>query len=492
MARPGSLYRLAFRVWGREVAGQLGIGQAGMALLGSIVLLGALPLLALGVVLVDQINPTLDAAEGTVAADFLVRMLGGGAVLTAVVVGCVFGLLTADRSALETLLQMVGADRRARLVIVFAPAATLAAGMALLASTPTLLPLVAAQDGLWGRLYAAVFLTLLVVGLTLGALAGHRLVSAQLRRRLAFPVVHANAVAAGLTLLGAVLLCWHSVTATEPATGWRAWSVSELPSMVLAGEDLAAFGRAAVLMPLLIFGVAGLVVASAGQPVDAAVTRQSLTYRQLTPPAGRFRALCWYEFVSVARSPVTLITLWGVIGASGLAYASRDHPVGGALAALPAAVAGTVGLRAVGGNLTSTWLVWALAGRGPAWVAGKFVGALLVGLTLFAVGAAGPVAAHGWAFLPVVAAQVFVPTLLGSFLAGAVFPVSDQQPLTSAVAGATTVLVIAGCTAGSGALLRQVGIESGVVSTALYAAVVAGAAVVALARLQPEAIVRRT
>ncbi|MGF1597255.1 MAG: hypothetical protein ACFCVK_10045 [Acidimicrobiales bacterium] len=439
--------RLAFRVWSRETSGLLGLTPTALRIAGGALGIVACLLMYGSVHLFDD----LATVTGGVASDealLVVRSLGNGVVVSAIAIGGIFGLLTADTSAMDTLLHLAGASRAKRLAVLVVPTMAVALGITWMTTLPIVYTLSAAGGG--PTVSAAIVASgvVLVSAAAVAALGLHRLVATGARRHLRLPLVHANVAALVIVLAVGAVLGWPTFAPAGVAAFPRSISPGETLHLLTVGltrSDRGALVAGLTLLALSTVVAAVLVILSASAIRNAGDQATSITYVTVRPPRrGDLALLVWYEAVCLARSPTTLMSFFGVVGA-GLGAALWSDGIKGELClALAAAIAGAVGLHATGTNLRASWLLRSTIGVG--WRVGlaKVLGPLLVVLALFAVGTSGAVMAYGPAAVVTVLVQFTLPTYFGSLLAGSLVPVDGQQPLTSAMAGALTLVISGG------------------------------------------------
>jgi hypothetical protein len=486
------LGRLAFRVWAREASANLGISPRALRVGLAVGALAAVPMVVAAMSLFQDLTASVDPAD-TAGRLLASRAIGHGLVLSSMLVGVAFGVLTVDTSPTETLLHMAGASTRQRVALLVAPTAVVAMATALVVGAPVAVALVALQDATAVAAAMTVLLAILIPVGALLALSAHQLLARRLRRLAALPRVHANTVAAFVVMGVSVLLGSAAFDPAAGVDGVRALFAGDAPHALAEGLGAGDANRVAAAAGLLVaYAVlaAAFLWASALEGRDVADDRSRLLFLRLPAPSSRpFGVLVWFEFLCTLRAAATLVSIVGVVAATAGAVVLRDTAVGSLLLFAGPAVAAAIGLRATGGNLANAWLIWTTRGRDWRWPTAKLLGVALV---------AGPVALASAGVLAVVAgageaamalATVFLPGLLAALLGGAILPVTDEQPLSAAVAGAVSVGVAGGALAGLSRLADAVGVDLPVLGPAVFASLAAIATVVTLTRLRPESVV---
>lgn len=486
--------RLAFRVWLRETSALLGLGPTAVRMIGvSIAVIGVMLVLG-SIQLFDDLAVVVAQGESA-DARVAVRSLGNGVVLTALIVGGIFGLLTADSSSMDTLLQMVGAGRRQRLAVLVAPTVIVALSISLLINVPLVVTL-SAIGGSTANITILVLVGLWVATVTTGLGFGvHRWLARSIKRRLRLPMIHANVGAMAVVLASGLAIGWPAVSPQSSNGFPRSLSFGEIIDLttgaVLDGDGatvLAAVALTAVLTVL----TALVLTASAAEVADVSNRSTGLTGRIIRPPRrGTIALLVWYEALCLGRAPTTLMSAIGVVASAATAALWPDSAIGLLGFLLVGAVSGAVGLHATGVNIGASWMLWSTVGR--TWRLGlaKVLGGLLIATTLFGTAAV--------ILIPVVGAgavfgayfQFTLPTYVGSLLAGSLVPVNGQQPLTSAAAGALTLVVAGGGFFAVERALAVFGPVGEAVTVPVFLAVVSFGVVTVVGRLRSESVVQR-
>lgn len=486
------LTTLAFRLWARQAMAVLGIGRGVMVAFGLAAAAGAVLLVIGSSTLVGDLTGPLEQDPASVVP--VLRSLGNGLVLSSIVIGASFGLLTADPSSMATLLQLIGADRRQRLGVLVVPTAVTTIGVSLVVNAAPSMPIVTADGRLAVRALVAASLIVLVIVTTLFGVVAHRGISQWLRRTVRLPLVHANAVGAAVVMAAGGVMALPALVPSTAAKGARRLSIGELPAQLVQalGDDSAgrAVAALALVVPLCAAVALGLRAASAEQ-TDASSGPGRLLYREVRTPRGRtWLALAWYELLALGRAPTTLVTGLAVATAGVLAVVAQDGLLGGLFVFAAPAIAGSVGLRATGGNLPEAWMLWRAVGRGPSWVVGKVLGAATVALLLFAMAAVPMAIGIDARMIGPLTLQVFAPAFFASLLAGTIAPVSDEQPLSTAVAGALTMAVSGGLLFGVSRILGLAALDSDGLVLLVTMVLCLALTMEAARRIRPEAVLR--
>ena len=382
----------------------------------------------------------IDTSNGEAVA-MVVRSMSNGLLLTGLVVGAVFGMFAASTSSLETTLDIAGAGRRDRTAVLFVPSVSIAATLAVALATFSLVPMLAFIHGTVARaVIAAVTLPLVALAAAMAS-AVQVLVSRAMQRYLRLPGAHAGGGATAVTLAAWVFVCLPALKPSMPRDGARSLLPDDVPAHVrelMTGGGVRAIAAAVAGLLVLGAGIASSFRAASARPTVTPERAPAFLVRSTSVPNRTIRVHAWYEFVTLLRNPTT--TVLALAGAGcGLDAAAFRHGLAGkvALLALPA-IAGAVGLRASGHNLRAAWTLWAVAGWGSPWVVGKLVGTFLVAATLFIPSAVVIALVAGPATAAPLALQVFLPTVAGATLAGTILPISDEQPLGTAMTAALT------------------------------------------------------
>lgn len=469
----------------------MGLGTAALrAVAVTVLLLSALMVVGA----LAQFDVLREAAAGEDVVRGAVRSIGNGVLVASLAIGAVFGVVVSDRSAMENLLHVAGASRWQRFSVLVAPSGLLAMATALLVAAPPGLMLVGVPTGFAGRAVMAVLLLWLTGVGAIAGLTAQAGLSRLLSRLLRLPQVHANAASAACVLAGAVVLGLPAVRPGATAGGpLRVLSPGESPARAIDGlVDGAPLDVVSAFAVIALFSGVVVVLAAYSATPGGDMAVGSTVPRVVSVPAPRQRSwlvLAWYEFTTLSRSPTTVLASLGAVGLAGIAIALEESLLGSAIVLAPPAVAGTVGLRAVGHNLRSVWLIWLLEGRDRAWVTGKIIGSFGVAVVVFSVGTLPMGALIAVDIVPFSFAQIFAPTFAGAMLAGTLVPVSDEQPLTSAIAGGLTVAVMGGATLGIQRALAVAGIEAELAPSLIFVVLALGSVSAAMRRLQPEAVI---
>jgi hypothetical protein len=458
-------------MWGRElcrilrIPPLLALGLATLTVLSAFLfggLLAAITVSRVG----DEFPPD--------AVPIIARASLAGVWLTSGLVTTVFVVTAPPRTMLQSLLELLPVRRSAAVVGQLAPMTAVTTVFCLALSLPTI--------ALFTRLFDGVALVRgILVILACIALVQTLCVSAflsvgwALRRTVRLGRGYADALAAVAVIAGVMAMTAGDLLTRDV---FASADSDVLPHRALGSIASGQATTVSVLTLVLWVAAAALLARVAvGVPVSGADPRTPLFLQGSRPANGVFLPLLWAEVVVAVRTIQFVTTVLSgvavVVGAILLAHDPATADLARALAALAPVIPFALGVYAVGRSLTTRWIAghavldrraWATAAAAAAGVLGAVASAPL----LLAVVVAG--------ILPIeLVAQVVGRAALGgalAVLAGAVIPISTEQPVSATASAFLFGVLLLGSSVGLSAV-ADAGGPTAAMSVAMAATVAA-------------------
>jgi hypothetical protein len=482
---------LAFRMWRREVSRLTGLTSNSLRALA----LAAVALsLVLSVGAAFVVSDLAGDLSGRTLPDLTLmsRSVSNGIVLVGLVLGAVFGLLTSETTALETFVHLGGGSRWDRFRMLGMPTLLVSEAAAIAVTAPLLVVLPSALRTAAVGWLIPLSCAVCIVANAFGLALQRGLVL--LVRRARVPHVYATATGSAVVVGLGLALCYPALSPSTRTTMFnRLWIGDALST--IGQEDVSPAVVAATCLVLFSAAlVAALLLwANTGSSRELGSAAEGLVGVPAgAAPSSAISALIWFQVVCQVRAASTLLAAGGVVATTVVLVLGRDHELVITMVFLPALIAGSTGLHAVGSNLASSWFVWLADGSERRWAVSKIVGSLIVATAL---GLPYAIASAVWIDPGVPAAvgvQVYLPVFAGSLLAGSLLPVTTDQPLTMAMSGALSFAVVGGGLLLIDRLLSIVAKEATLFGPPLFALVAIGATAFVLSRLRTESLIRVT
>ena len=370
-----------------------------------------------------------------------------GVWLSSGLLATVFVLTVPPRTMLQSLLDLLPVSRRAATFGQLAPMSTVTTVFCIALALPAV--------AVFSRLFSGAALARAVGGVVVAIVLAQLLavsvflvVSWGSRRLLRLATRYADTLAA---LVGMTLFGWSSSADLLTREIARPSRVDLLLHRLLAAAVTGDANAVSIAMGVIWVGatIALVVVAGAVRPTVAELRMPSFL-RGWRPSGGPFRAVVWLEILTTVRTVQFVTTALAAFALVGVAALLHRDPGTAELARAIASAAPiapvAVNMYAVGRTLPIRWIGDHLSPRQSAWAVATAVAAFAT-----SIGAALPVEAIllGLGILPAeslvgVVARVVLAGAL-ALLAGALIPVSQEQPVsTTAAAFLCGVLLLGG------------------------------------------------
>ncbi|MCM6762581.1 hypothetical protein NB037_09155 [Rathayibacter sp. ZW T2_19] len=479
MAEPVlTIARTATRLWRRDVAAQLRIGERqvvlGVATAG--VLAGCFGAL-LALIVSGQLQPGLPEALHVL----VLRNAYSSTVVSTAIIVSVLCMTAPPHTALQTLLDLLPVGRASARIGQLMPLLAIGLLFAAALSGTSIAVTAAVLDDPLRTLWSAVLQLVVLVAIELLAVGLFTLVDSALGRATFLPHPHRVALAGSAVITGSLLVSVGDIVAmpvTEEADGALEPASLLMPraaaALVLDPGDLVSWG---VLLAWLVGS--GLILRIAGSLAIRRPRRASTRLLVgLRPAQGVPRSAVWLEVLTAARAPQTVIAVILLVPLVGVAARFSASPllsgVSDALATTLPALPLLLGVYAVGRTLPIHWTGAQISARSSWWILPKMLGTLLVGSVLavpvvLVEGALGLVHVQDLVVIAGCCALAASAALLG----GALLPYSEEQSVSTAVAGAAVTLLTVGGTLLAGWVGEALG-RWAVLVTSLSIAVVFG------------------
>lgn len=446
----------SWKMWTRELCRVLRVSRRAAVLLAAAAVASALTFGGLlASMTVQQIRgdlpPELDL---TIARSSL-----AGVWLTSGLLASVFALTVPPRTMLQSLLDLLPVSRRAATFGQLAPMSMVTTVFCVALATPTF--------AIFSRLFSGAALAVawcaVVLSIALAqvlALTIFLIASWAARRLLRLATRYADTLAALVVMSLCGWMASRDLLARDIA---RPAEVDLLPHRILAawctGEVTPWTSLVAVVWLAATVGL--IVVAGSVRPTSSDPRLPSFL-RGWRPRDGSFRSLLWFEMITTVRTVQFVMTAVAALALVGVAMLLQGDPAAADLARSVAAAAPiapfAVGMYAVGRTLPFHWigdhlaashLVWALANAAASFVTATSVSLPIVFL---AVGS-GVLPVEG--LIGVVTRALLAGTL--ALLAGALIPVSQEQPISTTAAAFLCGVFLLGGSLGVNAAVQMWG-----------------------------------